>query len=98
MKPPDNARMEIDQLAPLIAACAAGRRDSLRVQRVPRDDKISCSFIWMEGQQEAARRVVGEAASRAERIEIAPEPGGLLASRGGVWLLARLDPQSPVCR
>ncbi|HEX5779939.1 MAG TPA: glycosyltransferase family 39 protein [Xanthobacteraceae bacterium] len=73
-------------------------RDSLRVQRVPQGTDLPCSFIWMEGQERAARGVIGAAADKAEKIEIAAKPGGLFASRGGVWFLARLDPQSPACR
>jgi hypothetical protein len=71
--------------------------DSLRVQRVPRDTQRSCSFVWMDGQTDTVRRLVAGAAERAERIEIVPQPG-FFASRGGVWFLARLDPQSPACR
>ncbi len=73
-------------------------RDSLRVQRVPQGTDPSCSFIWMEGQERSARGVIGAAADKAEKIEIAAKPGGLFASRGGVWFLARLEPQAPACR
>lgn len=72
--------------------------NSQRVQRVPRDNKLPCSFIWMKGQEGFARAVIGAEADKAEKIEIAGRAGGLLASRGGVWYLARLEPNSPACR
>jgi hypothetical protein len=71
--------------------------DSLRIQRVPQAADAPCSFIWMEGHEDGARRVIGDAANGAERIAIAPE-SGFFASRGGVWYVAKLEPGAAACR
>ncbi len=73
-------------------------RDSKRIQPLPRDERQSCSLLWTEGAEDKAFRVIGAQAKQVERVEILPEAPGLFASRGGVWYLARLDPDSPVCR
>jgi hypothetical protein len=74
--------------------------DSLRMERPPRraSDDRSCVLLWAEGQEGSARRIARDETLTGEPIEIAAQPSGLIASREGSWLFARLDPRSPACR
>ena len=73
-------------------------RNSKRVQRVPHDERQSCSLLWAEDEEDKALRLIGAQSKQVERVEILPEASGLFALRGGVWYFARLEPNSTVCR
>lgn len=72
--------------------------DSLRMELPPgREPGAPCTLVWRAREESAAQRLATTADAAAERIDI-PASQGLIAMRGESWFVARLDPNSPVCR
>lgn len=74
--------------------------DSLRVGRPPRrdSDERSCVLLWAAWQNGRVKDVLEKETLTVGEINIPASEKGILASRDGRWLIARLDPQSRLCR
>jgi hypothetical protein len=74
--------------------------DSFRLARParrPADDK-SCILIWEAGWEPRARQLAPIDTLPKERFEAQSTPSVLGRPRTDAWVVARLDPASPVCR
>jgi 4-amino-4-deoxy-L-arabinose transferase-like glycosyltransferase len=65
--------------------------------RRPSDDR-SCILIWVDGLEIEARAMAPLDGRPIERIAVRGEPSIFGAPRSASWLVARLDPATPVCR
>ena len=87
MKPPDNARMEIDELAPLIAACAAGRRDSLRALYERESGAMIAAAMRIVRRRELAEEVVHDVFVQIWRHAGSFDP---MLGQGRAWMFTIL--------
>ena len=72
-------------------------KDSLRVSRpaLRPEDARSCVLVYPAGDIEGPKMLQG---SVPERIEASGHTAWFGRPRHGIWFIAKLDPQSPICR